>query len=101
MDETALIALGILIEETARGVLGETGDLAFTEADGEAEEDVLTSEDGEDGEVEDYEMEIDDEDQEQNAERSMSGGDRTENESAGSESASDDSQSSSEISEEQ
>ncbi|KAF1942673.1 hypothetical protein EJ02DRAFT_321747, partial [Clathrospora elynae] len=32
MDETALIALGILMEETARGVLGETGDLAFTEA---------------------------------------------------------------------
>ncbi|CBX90269.1 hypothetical protein IAQ61_001759 [Plenodomus lingam] len=31
MDETALIALGILLEETAREVLGSTGDLAFTE----------------------------------------------------------------------
>ena len=31
MDETALIALGILMEETAREVLGETGDLAFIE----------------------------------------------------------------------
>jgi hypothetical protein len=41
MDETALIALTILMEETARGVLGETGDLAFTEAAEEDEEDVL------------------------------------------------------------
>ncbi len=32
MDETALIALGILMEETAREVLGETGDFAFVEA---------------------------------------------------------------------
>lgn len=31
MDETALIALGILMEETARQELGETGDMAFTE----------------------------------------------------------------------
>jgi len=31
MDETALIAFGILMEETARDVLGETGDLAFLE----------------------------------------------------------------------
>ncbi|KAF2877815.1 hypothetical protein BDV95DRAFT_2593 [Massariosphaeria phaeospora] len=31
MDETALIALGILMEETAREVLGDTGDLAFLE----------------------------------------------------------------------
>ncbi|KAF2263640.1 hypothetical protein CC78DRAFT_431013, partial [Lojkania enalia] len=38
MDETALIALGILIEETAREVLGPTGDLAFVEA-GEQSED--------------------------------------------------------------
>lgn len=35
MDETALIALGILMEETAREVLGETGDLAFVEGDEE------------------------------------------------------------------
>lgn len=31
MDETALIALGILIEEAARDTLGRTGDLVFTE----------------------------------------------------------------------
>ncbi|ORY12124.1 hypothetical protein BCR34DRAFT_456667, partial [Clohesyomyces aquaticus] len=31
MDETALIALGILVEESAREVLGETGHLAFLE----------------------------------------------------------------------
>jgi hypothetical protein len=35
MDATALIAFGILIEETAREKLGESGDLAFTEADEE------------------------------------------------------------------
>ncbi|CAE7201890.1 hypothetical protein PTTW11_08930 [Pyrenophora teres f. teres] len=42
MDETALIALGILMEETARGVLGETGDLAFTEATDKDEKQNLT-----------------------------------------------------------
>lgn len=31
MDETALIALGILMEEAARDNLGQTGDLVFTE----------------------------------------------------------------------
>jgi hypothetical protein len=31
MDETALIALGILVEESAREISGETGDLVFTE----------------------------------------------------------------------
>ncbi|KAL1793208.1 hypothetical protein ACET3X_008190 [Alternaria dauci] len=41
MDESALIALSILMEETARGVLGETGDLAFTEAADEDETQVL------------------------------------------------------------
>ncbi|KAG9196505.1 hypothetical protein G6011_01626 [Alternaria panax] len=41
MDETALIALSILMEETARGMLGETGDLAFTEAADEDETQVL------------------------------------------------------------
>jgi hypothetical protein len=45
MDETALIALGILMEETARELLGETGDLAFTEAADEEEELALASED--------------------------------------------------------
>jgi len=33
MDETALIALGILIEEAARDTLGQTGDLVFTEGE--------------------------------------------------------------------
>ncbi|KAH9860496.1 hypothetical protein J1614_011827 [Plenodomus biglobosus] len=40
MDETALIACGILLEETAREVLGDTGDLAFTEP-AEMEEDIM------------------------------------------------------------
>lgn len=31
MDETALLALGILLEETGREVLGRRGDLVFTE----------------------------------------------------------------------
>ncbi|KAF1360379.1 hypothetical protein EJ07DRAFT_45181, partial [Lizonia empirigonia] len=38
MDETALIAFGILMEETAREVLGETGDFAFVEAANDEEE---------------------------------------------------------------
>lgn len=46
MDETALIAFGILMEETAREVLGETGDFAFVEAANEDEEELLSSEDG-------------------------------------------------------
>ncbi|PSS27461.1 hypothetical protein M430DRAFT_154429 [Amorphotheca resinae ATCC 22711] len=33
LDETALIALGILMEEATRDVLGETGDLVFTEGE--------------------------------------------------------------------
>jgi hypothetical protein len=41
MDETALIALGILIEETTKGELGETGDLALVEAVRSDEEDAL------------------------------------------------------------
>jgi hypothetical protein len=31
MDETALLALGILMEEATRDILGQTGDLVFTE----------------------------------------------------------------------
>ena len=34
MDETALLALGILMEEATRDVLGQTGDLVFTEGQG-------------------------------------------------------------------
>jgi hypothetical protein len=45
MDETALIAFGILMEEMAKEVLGETGDLAFTEAGDGEEERALASED--------------------------------------------------------
>ena len=33
MDETALLALGILLEEMAEHVLGDTGDLAFVEGE--------------------------------------------------------------------
>jgi hypothetical protein len=33
LDETALIALGILMEEVSRDVLGQTGDLVFTEGE--------------------------------------------------------------------
>lgn len=32
MDETALLAFGILLEEASRDALGKTGDLVFTEA---------------------------------------------------------------------
>lgn len=45
MDETALIALGILMEETAKEMLGDTGDLAFTEAADEEEEEKGSQED--------------------------------------------------------
>ena len=33
MDETALIALGILMEEATRDILGQSGDLVFTEGE--------------------------------------------------------------------
>lgn len=33
LDETALLALGILMEEMAGDVLGETGDMAFVEGE--------------------------------------------------------------------
>jgi hypothetical protein len=33
LDETALIALGILMEEASRDILGQTGDLVFTEGE--------------------------------------------------------------------
>jgi hypothetical protein len=33
LDETALMALGILMEEAGRDILGTTGDLAFTEGE--------------------------------------------------------------------
>lgn len=49
MDETALIAMGILMEETAREVLGETGDFAFVEAANDEEEQALESGDKHEG----------------------------------------------------
>lgn len=45
MDETALIAFGVLMEETARELLGETGDFAFVEAANDNEEEMLYSDD--------------------------------------------------------
>jgi len=33
MDDTALLALGILMEESSREILGESGDLALTEGE--------------------------------------------------------------------
>lgn len=33
MDETALLALGILLEESGKELLGDTGDLVFTEGE--------------------------------------------------------------------
>lgn len=33
MDETALLALGLLMEEVCRDALGETGDMVFTEGE--------------------------------------------------------------------
>lgn len=50
MDETALIAFGILIEETARELLGETGDFAFTEAAEEEKNEDAAPSDEEDAE---------------------------------------------------
>lgn len=47
LDGSALLALGVLMEEAIRGVLGETGDLAFVEGekvevvDGHEEQDEL------------------------------------------------------------
>ena len=40
MDETALLALGILLEETAKNILGEAGDLVFVEGE-EVKEDSI------------------------------------------------------------
>ena len=40
MDETALLALGILMEETAKEILGEAGDLVFVEGE-EVKEDFV------------------------------------------------------------
>jgi hypothetical protein len=44
MDETALIALGILAEEMTNEVLGDTGDFALVEAARSDEEDELVDE---------------------------------------------------------
>lgn len=62
MDETALIALGILLDEGVREVLGETGDLAFTEGVredelGDIEGDI--AQDGNSGSEDEIEEDID------------------------------------------
>lgn len=46
MDETALVALGILIEEMAKETLGETGDLALVEAANSEEEAAVFANEG-------------------------------------------------------
>ncbi|KAF3058685.1 hypothetical protein GL218_05359 [Daldinia childiae] len=48
MDETALLAFGILLEEASRNTLGKTGDLVFTEG-------VAARQDGEPGDNDDDE----------------------------------------------
>jgi hypothetical protein len=72
MDETALIAFGILIEETAREVLGDTGDLAFTEAADEEEERVLANEDEENGHREPMQVSVRHEEKERSVSLSLS-----------------------------
>jgi hypothetical protein len=51
MDETALIALAILMEESAKETLGETGDLALLEAASDEDEQRTVDEDEEDKEA--------------------------------------------------
>ena len=41
MDESALLALGILLEEAAEHVLGPTGDMVFVEGKKEGSDDVV------------------------------------------------------------
>lgn len=59
MDETALLAFGILLEEAGRAVLGTDGDLVFTEAaeagEEEDEEDEEDAGDGDEWQTEDDE----------------------------------------------
>lgn len=38
MDETALLALGVLMEEASKEALGETGDLVFAEGESDAQD---------------------------------------------------------------
>ena len=40
LDETALIAVGILMEEASRSTLGQTGDLVFTEGEESTKQDL-------------------------------------------------------------
>jgi hypothetical protein len=57
MDETALLAFGILLEEASREALGKTGDLVFTDGQGlsekEMEEDADSEDDAESKQVQD------------------------------------------------
>ncbi|KAH7391864.1 hypothetical protein BKA66DRAFT_412916 [Pyrenochaeta sp. MPI-SDFR-AT-0127] len=77
MDETALIAFGILMEETAREVLGETGDLAFTEAADEDEERILMENDDDEEDEEDVEDVEEEEDEEKEEKLSKKTASRT------------------------
>lgn len=43
MDETALLALGILMEEVCRDSLGKSGDLVFTEGEVHGKDDAKIS----------------------------------------------------------
>lgn len=49
MDETALLAFGILLEEAARDSLGRDGDLVFTEGVNDDDDDALDLQAGEGG----------------------------------------------------
>lgn len=46
MDETALLALGVLLEEAVKETLGKTGDLALVEAVSSEEDEAGAGEDG-------------------------------------------------------
>jgi hypothetical protein len=72
MDETALIAFGMLLEETAREKLGKTGDLAFTEAADEEEERALDGKERGDEEEKEQARSVSRAERDQEAERSRS-----------------------------
>ncbi|KAI1381027.1 hypothetical protein F4677DRAFT_209016 [Hypoxylon crocopeplum] len=57
MDETALLAFGIVLEEAGREVLGRMGDLVFTEGVEEEEED-QDGASGDEGEIVDFKASV-------------------------------------------
>lgn len=56
MDETALLAFGILLEEESRQLLGRKGDMVFTEGAGEHDGDEGHEDEDEDGQAADDEQ---------------------------------------------